>query len=83
MRIAITETGAIEVTFSPAEAEAVRDDLGAIWANKISQAGDKLHSLLEAVTGAQETPVKSYDELKAECHAAMAEADVASHPSRI
>jgi hypothetical protein len=50
MRITITETGAIEVTFAPEEAEAVRDDLGAIWANKVSQAGDKLHSLLEAVT---------------------------------
>ncbi|MFG3349536.1 hypothetical protein ACGF1Z_31320 [Streptomyces sp. NPDC048018] len=83
MRIAITETGAIEVTFSPAEAEAIRDDLGGIPFTKVTPAGDKLHSLLEAVTGAEKTPAKSYEELKAECNAAMADADVASHPSRI
>ena len=83
MRIAITETGAIEVTFAPEEAEAVRDDLGAIWSNTVSQAGDKLHRLLEAVTGAQETPAKSYEELRAECLAAEADADIAAHPSRL
>ncbi|MFI8535396.1 hypothetical protein ACIGMX_34765 [Streptomyces aquilus] len=40
----------IQVTLTAEEAEAVRDDLGAIWASKISTAGDKLHSLLESVT---------------------------------
>lgn len=54
MNIALTETGAIEVTFEPEEAAAVRDDLGGIPFTKVSHAGDKLHSLLEAVTSAKQ-----------------------------
>ncbi|MFG2780787.1 hypothetical protein ACGFY7_23405 [Streptomyces prunicolor] len=40
----------VHVTLTTEEAEAVRDDLGQIWASKISAAGDQLHSLLESVT---------------------------------
>ncbi|MEV7492228.1 hypothetical protein AB0O08_15915 [Streptomyces anulatus] len=40
----------VRVTLTAEEAEAVRDDLGQIWANEISAAGDQLHSLLETVT---------------------------------
>jgi polyhydroxyalkanoate synthesis regulator phasin len=40
----------VRVTLTAEEAEAVRDDLGQIWASKVSAAGDKLHSLLESVT---------------------------------
>lgn len=40
----------VRVTLTAAEAAAVRDDLGQIWADKISNAGDQLHSLLESVT---------------------------------
>lgn len=40
----------VTVNLTAEEAEAVRDDLGAIWASKVSAAGDKLHSLLESVT---------------------------------
>ncbi|GGU84433.1 hypothetical protein GCM10010275_19360 [Streptomyces litmocidini] len=32
---------------------------------------------------ASQAPSKSYEELEAECLAAMADADIASHPSRI
>jgi hypothetical protein len=53
----ITRTGDnITVTLTAEEAEAVRDDLGDMWADKISAAGDQLHSLLESVTGAEEHP---------------------------
>lgn len=41
----------IRVTLTAEEAEAVRDDLGQIWAGKVSAAGDQLHSLLECATG--------------------------------
>ncbi|XQE87404.1 hypothetical protein ACN24M_20385 [Streptomyces microflavus] len=37
----------VRVTLTAEEAEAVQGDLGQIWANKISAAGDQLHSLLE------------------------------------
>ncbi|MFW3474391.1 hypothetical protein [Streptomyces microflavus] len=40
----------VRVTLTAEEAEAVQGDLGQIWANKISAAGDQLHSLLETVT---------------------------------
>jgi hypothetical protein len=40
----------VRVTLTAEEAEAVRDDLGQIWASKVSAAGDRLHSLLESVT---------------------------------
>jgi hypothetical protein len=40
----------IHVTLTAEQAAAVRDDLGQIWASKISAAGDQLHSLLESVT---------------------------------
>lgn len=43
-------SGTIHVTLTAEEAEAVRDDLGQIWASKISTGGDRLHSLLESVT---------------------------------
>lgn len=42
--------GTVRVTLTAEEAEAVRDDLGQIWASKVSAAGDQLHSLLESVT---------------------------------
>lgn len=45
----------VRVTLTAEEAEAVRDDLGQIWASKISTAGDRLHSLLESVTDGEET----------------------------
>lgn len=40
----------VHVTLTAEEAEAARDDLGQIWASKVSNVGDKLHSLLESVT---------------------------------
>jgi hypothetical protein len=45
-----TDNGTIQVTLTTEEAEAVRDDLGQIWASKVSAAGDQLHSLLEDAT---------------------------------
>ena len=42
------------VTLTAEQAAAVRDDLGQIWADKVSAAGDQLHSLLESVTTADE-----------------------------
>ncbi|MFE0699147.1 hypothetical protein [Streptomyces sp. NPDC058872] len=83
MNIALTAYGIVQITLTTEEAAAVRDDLGGIPATKVSTPGDKLHSLLEAVTGAKETPAKSYEELKAECLAAEADADIAAHPSRL
>jgi hypothetical protein len=50
--VSIGTDGAVTVKMSAQDAAAVRDDLGAIWANKVSQAGDKLHSLLEYATPA-------------------------------
>lgn len=76
MNIALTAAGIVQVTLTAEEAASVRDDLGGIPFTKVSTVGDKLHSLLEA-------PAKSYEELKAECLAAEADADIASHPSRI
>jgi hypothetical protein len=40
----------VTVTLTAEQAAAVRDDLGQIWASRISAAGDQLHSLLESVT---------------------------------
>lgn len=48
--VSITTDGTVTVQMSAQDAAAVRDDLGAIWANKVSQPGDKLHSLLEHAT---------------------------------
>lgn len=50
MQITRTDNGNVRVTLTADEAEAVRDDLGQIWASKVSLAGDQLHSLLESVT---------------------------------
>ena len=50
----------VRVTLTAEEAEAVRDDLGQIWASKVSAAGDQLHSLLESVTD-EETHVVADD----------------------
>lgn len=50
MEIRRTSTGTIHVAMTVEEAAAVRDDLGQIWASKISAAGDQMHSLLESVT---------------------------------
>lgn len=83
MNIALTAAGIVQVTLTAEEAASVRDDLGGIPFTKVSTVGDKLHSLLEAATNAEEAPAKSYEELKAECLAAEADADIASHPSRI
>ncbi|MEU2316591.1 hypothetical protein ACFY7X_13600 [Streptomyces althioticus] len=49
MDITRTDNGTIQVTLTTEEAEAVRDDLGQIWASKVSAAGDQLHSLLASV----------------------------------
>lgn len=47
----ITRTNdTVHVTLTAEEAEAVRDDLGQIWADQVSAAGDQPHSLLESVT---------------------------------
>lgn len=47
----INRTGdTVRVTLTAEEAEGVRDDLGEIWADKVSAAGDQLHSLLESIT---------------------------------
>jgi hypothetical protein len=50
-----TSNGTIHVALTTEEAAAVRDDLGQIWASKVSAAGDQLHSLLESVTEDQPT----------------------------
>ncbi|MGW5431862.1 hypothetical protein ACWET9_32385 [Streptomyces sp. NPDC004059] len=50
MQIRRTSTGTVHVVLAAEEAAAVRDDLGQIWASKVSAAGDQLHSLLESVT---------------------------------
>jgi hypothetical protein len=50
MKIDRTSNGTIHVALTDEEAAAVRDDLGQIWASKVSAAGDQLHSLLESVT---------------------------------
>lgn len=48
MRIlSIKADGTVTVEMTAAEAKEVRDDLGQTWANKVSQPGDQLHSLLE------------------------------------
>lgn len=48
--VTLKNDGTVTVEMSSQEAAAVRDDLGEIWANKISQSGDQLHSLLEWAT---------------------------------
>lgn len=55
MQIARTDD-TVNVTLTTEETEAVRDDLGAIWASKVSAAGDRLHSLLESVTAGEQPP---------------------------
>jgi hypothetical protein len=50
MQIRRNSNGTIHVALTAEEAAAVRDDLGQIWASKVSAAGDQLHSLLESVT---------------------------------
>ncbi|MFE9382326.1 hypothetical protein ACFYMO_03680 [Streptomyces sp. NPDC007025] len=51
----ISTTGnKILVELDHEEAAAVRDDLGDIWASKVSTAGDRLHSLLEDTTAVTE-----------------------------
>lgn len=45
--VSIKPDGTVVVEMSAEEAAQVRDDLGNIWTNEVSQAGDKLHSLLE------------------------------------
>jgi hypothetical protein len=50
MRITLANNESVQITLTAEEAEAVRDDLGGIWASKVSTAGDQLHSLLESVT---------------------------------
>lgn len=48
--VKLANDGTVTVQMTTQEAAQVRDDLGQIWANKISQSGDKLHSLLEWAT---------------------------------
>jgi hypothetical protein len=48
--VRIENDGTVTVKMSAQDAAAVRDDLGGIWANKVSHSGDKLHSLLEVAT---------------------------------
>jgi hypothetical protein len=48
--VRIEHDGTVTVKMSAREASAVRDDLGQIWASKVSQPSDKLHSLLEVAT---------------------------------
>lgn len=48
--VRIENDGTVTVRMSAQDAAAVRDDLGQIWADKVSQSGDKLHSLLEVAT---------------------------------
>lgn len=43
----IAQDGTVTVKMTAREAKEVREDLVQIWADKISQSGDKLHSLLE------------------------------------
>ncbi|MFI8351259.1 hypothetical protein [Streptomyces sp. NPDC085596] len=45
----------VRLTLTAEEAAAIRDDLGQIWADKVSTAGDQTHSLLESVTEDQPT----------------------------
>ena len=47
--ISVTVQGSVTIQFTKADAIAVRDDLGAIDHRKVSQPGDKLHSLLGSV----------------------------------
>ena len=48
--VKLDNDGTVTVKMTAQEAAAVRDDLGAIWASKVSQPSDKLHSLLEWAT---------------------------------
>jgi hypothetical protein len=48
--ISIDSSGAVTLKLSAREAADVRRDLGEIWGNKISAAGDELHRLLEWAT---------------------------------
>ncbi|MFJ8538132.1 hypothetical protein [Streptomyces sp. NPDC093591] len=67
----------VRVTLTAEEAEAVRDDLGQIWASKISTAGDQLHSLLESVTtgGEDEPAVEQPAEVCGKCRRPFDPAD--------
>ncbi|MFF8100217.1 hypothetical protein ACF07S_10635 [Streptomyces sp. NPDC016640] len=56
--VSIGNDGIVTVKMTAQEAAAVRDDLGQIWASKVSQPGDKLHSLLEWATPNQVTTEK-------------------------
>lgn len=57
----------IRVTLTAEEAEAIRDDLGQIWASKVSAAGDQLHSLLESVTTETDSPAAEQAEQCGKC----------------
>ncbi|MFF7837569.1 hypothetical protein ACFZC6_01845 [Streptomyces ossamyceticus] len=48
--VSIANDGTVTVKMTAQEAAAVRDDLGQIWADRVSQPSDKLHSLLEWAT---------------------------------
>lgn len=74
MEIQRTST-TIRITLTTEEAEAVRDDLGAIWASKISAAGDQLHSLLESVTTETDSPTAEQAEACGKCQKPFDPAD--------
>lgn len=46
--------GSLVVEMTAHEAKEVRDDLGSIWASRVSRSGDQLHSLLEAATTSED-----------------------------
>ena len=50
MQIRRADTGIVYIALRAEEVAAVRDDLGQIAASKISNAGDKMHSLLESAS---------------------------------
>jgi hypothetical protein len=45
--------GSVTVRFTKQDAIQVRDDLGQIMSNEVSEAGDKLHSLLNFIHPAE------------------------------
>ncbi|MEU6168056.1 hypothetical protein [Streptomyces tanashiensis] len=57
--------------------------LRALHINAPSAEDEQAAILRTRTAGAPQAPTKSYEELKAECHAAMADADIASHPGRV
>lgn len=56
MRIVkISDDGTVTIELSTSEAAEVRDDLGSIPASRVTESGDRLHSLLECATSPQST----------------------------